>query len=76
MAGQLLHAQRRFPDSAGHTRPWPHRPRLLLGSGRPHDIRKCIVRRQAAGLPGRAIQCVRMGLAAADFSRFIAPCRT
>ena len=64
MTGQLRYGEGRVPHSAGHTRPWPHRPRLLLGSGRPHDIRKCIVRRQAVGFPRCSRERVGMRLAA------------
>lgn len=76
MARHLGFREGRGPDSAGQTRSCPPQTAPAAGSGRPHDVRQRVVRWQAAGLPGRAIQCVRMGLAAADFSRFIAPCRT
>ena len=69
MACQLLHGEGRGPHSAGHIRSCPRRQRLLLGSGRPHDVRQSVVRWQAAGLSRRSRQTVRVGLRSARKKR-------
>lgn len=69
MNRHLCHAQGRAADSAGHIRSWPRRQRLLLGSGRPHDVRQSVVRWQAAGLSRRSRQTVRVGLRSARKKR-------
>lgn len=69
MRWHLLSGQCRLADSAGHIRSWPRRQRLLLGSGRPHDVRQSVVRWQAAGLSRRSRQTVRVGLRSARKKR-------
>ena len=69
MYRNLCFRQRRGPHSAGHIRSWPRRQRLLLGSGRPHDVRQSVVRWQAAGLSRRSRQTVRVGLRSARKKR-------
>ena len=66
MAWHLLNAQRRSPDSAGQTRSCPPQTAPAAGSGRPHDVRKGIIRRQGGRLPRCSIQRVRMGLRVTD----------
>lgn len=44
-------------------------PAGSTGSGNPYDVRKGVIRRQAVGLSGRAVQCVRMGLRATGILR-------
>ena len=50
---------------------WPKAPQATstAGSGNPYDVRKGVIRRQAVGLSGRAVQCVRMGLRATGILR-------
>ena len=69
MASQLRFCQRRGFHSAGNIRSWPRRQRLLLGSGRPHDVRQSVVRWQAVGLSRRSRQTVRVGLRSARKKR-------
>ena len=66
VACHLLHRERGLADSAGHTRSWSRSPATAAGSGRPHDVRKGIIRRQGGRLPRCSIQRVRMGLRATD----------
>ena len=64
VAGQLLDREGRAADSAGQTRSCPPQTAPAAGSGRPHDVRKGIIRRQGGRLPRCSIQRVRMGLRA------------
>jgi hypothetical protein len=66
MTGQLRHAQGRGAHSAGKTRSCPPQTAPAAGSGRPHDVRKGIIRRQGGRLPRCSIQRVRMGLRVTD----------
>ena len=66
MARHLLFCERGLPDSAGQTRSCPPQTAPAAGSGRPHDVRKGIIRRQGGRLPRCSIQRVRMGLRVTD----------
>ena len=66
MARYLARGQRRAADSAGKTRSCPPQTAPAAGSGRPHDVRKGIIRRQGGRLPRCSIQRVRMGLRVTD----------
>ena len=66
MAGQLCFRERRAAHSAGQTRSCPPQTAPAAGSGRPHDVRKGIIRRQGGRLPRCSIQRVRMGLRVTD----------
>ena len=66
MARHLLHGESRGLDSAGKTRSCPPQTAPAAGSGRPHDVRKGIIRRQGGRLPRCSIQRVRMGLRVTD----------
>jgi len=66
MAWHLRHAQGRGAHSAGQTRSCPPQTAPAAGSGRPHDVRKGIIRRQGGRLPRCSIQRVRMGLRVTD----------
>ena len=62
MARQLLHSQRRGPDSAGHTR---MRSKKLMDSnisGNPYNMREDIIRRQVTGRATGAGKAVRVWL--------------
>lgn len=69
MTRDLILGERGLTNSAGNIRSCPRRQRLLLGSGRPHDVRQSVVRWQAAGLSRRSRQTVRVGLRSARKKR-------
>ena len=66
MARHLLFCERCGPDSAGNTWSWSRSPATAAGSGRPHDVRKGIIRRQAVGFPRYSRERVGMRLAVAS----------
>ena len=63
MARHLGFREGRGADSAGNTRSWSRSPATPAGLGGPHDVRKCIVRRQGGRFPRGSVQrvCMRLG---------------
>ena len=62
MTGQLLNRQGSLSHSAGQAGRMPPQATPVAGSGRPHDPRQRVVRRQTVGAAGRTRECMRVGL--------------